>query len=99
VKRPSGTRTFFVAAVVHHNELQWELRAIRWRLLHVAIPSWLRVTRVMRLPAFPGGASMIEARRRGDVVDFRATVPSMSRQVDLGQLRDAIWRRHALSVR
>jgi hypothetical protein len=99
VHRPGDTRTFFIDGVVHDDELQCELRAIRWRRMRVAVPRWLRLSRAMRLPAFPGGASLIEASRRGDVVRFQATVPSLSRRVDLGQLRDAISRRRALSFR
>jgi hypothetical protein len=99
VSRPDGTRTFFVDVVVLDDELRWQLRAIRWRRARVAVPRWLRVTRARRLPAIPGGASILEANCRGNVMDFRATIPSLSRQVDLGQVREAISRRRPFVVR
>lgn len=78
--------------VVYHGVLTLELRAFRLGSLRVPIPSWLRVTREVPLPALGGGVSVAEARRRDHAVDFHLTVSSVSERLEVDQLREAILR-------
>jgi hypothetical protein len=85
-----GDKRFLVDAALRDGELEVELRALRWRRVTVRCPAWLRLTRKIRLPALPEGASLAEARRHGADVEFRLSVPTLGRSLDPGRLRDAI---------
>jgi hypothetical protein len=99
LRRPGRSRSFLVTAVVVDGEVTCELRGIRWRRLRLDVPAWLHLRRSIALPAAQGRISVVEARCRGDVVDFRAVVPTISRQLNLTQLRDAILGQSAIRLR
>jgi hypothetical protein len=98
VRRPGRRCTFLIAAGVDDGEATCELRGIRWGRLRVDLPAWLRLTRAIALPATPGPISMVEARCRGDVVEFSAVIPSVSRQLNLAQVRAAILGQSAIKL-
>lgn len=87
-----GGRRFLVEPVVIDGELEVELRAVRWHGVLLRLPSWLRLTRKVPLPALPEGLSVSEARRRGNSVDLRLLVPAASRRLDPGCLRESLSR-------
>lgn len=92
VGRRGRRRTLHVEALVEEGRCRCELREIRWRGLRLGVPRWLRLTRSFALPTPPGQASVVDARARGGVVGFRATVPEVTRRLDLASLREAIRR-------
>jgi len=89
-RRPDLSLALAVEPVVLDGRVQLELRALRWRRVAVEVPAWLRLTRTVELPDLPQGLRIVEARRAGAAVEFRATVPSAQAPIDLGRLRDAI---------
>lgn len=88
---PHGSsRRFLVGAVVRDGELTLELEAVRWSRVTLRCPRWLRLTRKVRLPALPGGASVVEAMHRGNRVEFRLSMPALTRSLDPGRLLEMI---------
>jgi len=73
-----GDIAVFGELVVADHRLQVEVRGVRWRGLRVSLPRRLRIRRTVELPALPIGMSIVEARSRPPVVDFRLAVPSVT---------------------
>ena len=82
--------TLEVEPSVDHDELHLELRAVRWGRRRLPVPSWLRLRRTAARMALPPGVTVIEARRRGEAIDFRLGVQSIQQKLELAQLRDAL---------
>ena len=82
--------TLEVEPSVDHDQLQLELRALRWGQRRLPVPGWLRLRRTTATVSLPPGVSVIEARRRGAVIDFRLGVQSIQQDLELAQLRDAL---------
>jgi hypothetical protein len=70
-----------IEPAVQDHRVDVELRGVRWRRLHLNLPTWLRLRRIVELPALPLGAVVVDARRRGDAVDLRLTVPSVTKNL------------------
>ena len=70
-----------VEPTVHDHRVDVELCGVQWRRVHLNLPTWVRLRRIVELPALPLGALVVDARRRGDAVDVRLTVPSVSRNL------------------
>jgi hypothetical protein len=68
-----------IEPAVQDQRVDVELCGVRWRRVHLNLPKWLRLRRIVELPALPLGVVVVDARRRGDAVDFRLTVPSVSK--------------------
>jgi hypothetical protein len=94
VRRASAWR-YLGEAVVLDDELELELRGLVWRGMTLRVPTWLRLTRKLAVPDLPEHASVVEARRRGAVVDVRLSVPTVRQQFDLARLREAMSRADA----
>jgi hypothetical protein len=77
---------------VDQDRLQMELRAVRWRRHRLPVPGWLRLTRTVTTLDLAPGVTVVEARRRGQWVDFDLRVDSIAQTFELAQLRDAILR-------
>jgi hypothetical protein len=86
-----GSRRLLFRAEVRDGQLEAELRAVRFRGVTLRCPHWLRLTRKRRLPPFPEGVSVAEARQRETGVEFRLSMPSFSRAFDPGRVRQAIF--------
>jgi hypothetical protein len=84
--------TVEVELSVDHDRIEMELRAVRWRRRRVPVPRWLRLTRTVTTLELPAGVTVVEARRRGQWVDFDLHVDSIGQTFELAQLRDAILR-------
>lgn len=74
---------------VEHDRLRLELRALRWRHRRHPLPAWLRLRRTATTLQLQG-ISVVEARRRGQEVDFELRVESVDQKFELAQLRHAI---------
>ena len=70
-----------IEPTVQEHRVDLELCGVRWRRVHLNLPTWLRARRTVELPALPFGAVVVDARRRGDAVDLRLTVPSVSKNL------------------
>lgn len=70
-----------IEPAVRDHRVDVELCGVRWRRVHLKLPAWLRLRRIVELPALPLGVVVVDARRRGDAVDLRLTVPSVSRSL------------------
>lgn len=70
-----------IEPAVQDHRVDVELRGVRWRRVHLNLPTWLRLRRIVELPALPLGVVVVDARRRGDAVDLRLTVPSVSKNL------------------
>jgi len=70
-----------IEPAVRDHRVDVELCGVRWRRVHLKLPTWLRLRRIVELPALPLGVVVVDARRRGDAVDLRLTVPSVSRNL------------------
>ena len=70
-----------VEPAVQDHRVDVELCGVRWRRVHLNLPTWLRLRRIVELPALPLGVVVVDARRRGDAVDLRLTVPSVSKNL------------------
>ncbi|HEY3020547.1 MAG TPA: hypothetical protein VGJ32_10160 [Solirubrobacteraceae bacterium] len=77
-RRRHGGVAVFGELVVADHRLQVEIRGVRWRDRRVRLPRRLHIRRTIELPALPHGMSVVEARRRAPVVDFRLAVPSVT---------------------
>jgi hypothetical protein len=88
--RAPGRRVLVIEPVVRDGRLDAELRAARWRGMRLTLPMWLRVVRSVSLPALPHRICVLDARRQGGDVAFRATSPSLSEELELDRLRNAI---------
>ena len=86
-----GSGRFLLRAEVRDGELEAELRAMRFRGMTLRCPYWLRLTRKRRLPSFPAGVSVAEARQRETGIEFRLSTPSYSQAFDLDRVRQAIF--------
>jgi len=89
-RRPSGEVVLLLAAEVHHSEVNIELRAIRWRRLHLVIPRWLRLQRSRRLPPLPRDVEVVYAGLEDGTVSFRLRVPRLREPFELNGIRKAI---------
>jgi hypothetical protein len=56
---------------VRDHRVEVELCGVRWRRVHLNLPTWLRLRRIVELPPLPLGVVVVDARRRGDAVDLR----------------------------
>jgi len=72
-----GLRLTVEPAVVDHR-LHLELCGVRWHRVQFEFPNWLRLRRTVTLPALPLDATVLDARRRGDSVDLRLTIPEVN---------------------
>jgi hypothetical protein len=70
-----------IEPAVQDHRVHVELCGVRWRRAHLKLPTWLRLRRIVELPALPLGVVVVDARRRGDTVDLRLTVPSVSKSL------------------
>ena len=70
-----------IEPAVQDHRVDVELCGVRWRRVHLNLPTWLRLRRIVKLPALPLGVVVVDARRRGDAVDLRLTVPSVSKNL------------------
>ncbi len=70
-----------IEPAVQDHRVDVELCGVRWRRVHLNLPTWLRLRRTLELPALPLGVVVVDARRRGDAVDLQLTVPSLSRNL------------------
>lgn len=70
-----------IEPTVQDHRVDVELCGVRWRRVHLNLPTWLRPRRIVELPALPLGVVVVDARRRGDAVDLRLTVPSVSKNL------------------
>ena len=70
-----------IEASVTDGEVHLELCGVGRGGGRLALPGWLRLRRTVPLPALPLGAEVVDARRRGDMVEFRLTIPSVSRSL------------------
>jgi hypothetical protein len=70
-----------VEPTVQDHRVDVELCGVRWRRVHLNLPTWLRLRRIVELPPLPLGVVVVDARRRGDAVDLRLTVPSVSKKL------------------
>lgn len=70
-----------IEPAVQDHRVDVELCGVRWRRVHLNLPTWLRLRRIVELPALPLGVVVVDARRRGDAVDLRLTVPSVSKNL------------------
>lgn len=68
-----------IEAVVQDHRVDVEMCGVLWRRVHLNLPTWLRLRRSVELPALPLGVVVVHARRRGDAVDLRLAVPSLSK--------------------
>jgi hypothetical protein len=66
-----------VEPTVQDHRVDVELCGVRWRRVHLNLPTWLRLRRIVKLPPLPLGVVVVAARRRGDAVDLRLTVPAI----------------------
>lgn len=73
-----GDVAVFGELIVAEHRLQVEVRGVRWRRYRVGLPRRLRVRRTVALPALPHGLSIVEARARPPLADFRLAVPSVT---------------------
>ena len=90
--RRGSAITLTVEPVVRSHQLAVELRSVRVHRLRLDVPAWLRLTRTRTLPPLAHGASIVEAKRCGDMVEFRLAASSISEQFDPARLRDALSR-------
>ena len=72
-----GIVSAVVEPVVSDHELRLELRGVRVGRLCARLPRVLRLRRRVALPALDRGLSVLDARRRGGVVEFRLELPSV----------------------
>jgi hypothetical protein len=77
VRRRFGLRAVIGGVVVQEGRLAAELHGLGWRGIRLTLPARLRPTRFVSLPPLPLDVSIVEARRHGDVVDVRLTIPSL----------------------
>jgi hypothetical protein len=91
--------TLVVEPDVVEHELRLELRALRWHGLRLQVPSWLRLVRTTPLPPLPHRARVVDARRRGDAIDFRLVVGSLQAAFDPARLRDAVFKGGPVALR
>jgi hypothetical protein len=96
--RGRGRAKLLVDAFVDAGALRVAVVGARWGRLRLPWPRWMRPTRAMSLPPGPSLVCIDDARRCGDRVRFRATMPAVSRRVDLAQVRDAVSRGAALAL-
>lgn len=82
--------TLVVEPTVDHDAFQLELRAVRWRGHRLQVPNWLRLKRTVATLQLEPGVTVIEARRRGQAIDFDLRVESIQQGFELAQLREAI---------
>jgi hypothetical protein len=75
VEARRGLVSAVVEPVVADHELRLELRGIRLGRVATRLPRRLRPRRRAALPVFDRGLSVLDARRRGDSVDFRLVLP------------------------
>jgi hypothetical protein len=90
--RSGGAVSYEIDAVVIEDQVRLELRGVHRRRLDVRLPGWLRLTRSFPLPPSPGGARLVDARRRGSGVELRIAVPDLRRRIDLERVRDLVSR-------
>ena len=77
---------------VDDDELQMDLRALRWRRHRLPVPGWLRLRRTVATLHLAPGLTVAEARRRGSGIDFDLRMESIKQTFELAQLRDAVLR-------
>ena len=82
--------TVEVQLSVDDDRVQMELRAVRWRRGRVSLPGWLRLRRTVATLNLAPGVTVVEARGRGQSVDFDVRVESIQQTFELAQLRDAV---------
>jgi hypothetical protein len=70
-----------IEPAVRDHRVDVELRGVRWRRVRLNLPTWLRLRRIVALPALPLGVVVVDARRRGDAANLRLTVPSVSKNL------------------
>jgi hypothetical protein len=70
-----------VEVVARDHRLLVEVCGVSWRSLRLSLPSALRWRRTVPLPALPGGATVVCARRDGNAVDVQLAVPEISRSL------------------
>ena len=70
-----------IEPAVQDHRVDVELRGVRWRRVHLILPRWLHLRRSVELPALPLGVVVVGARRHGDAVHLRLTVPSLSKNL------------------
>jgi hypothetical protein len=78
VRRRSALRAVIGAVRVDGGSLAVDFHAVAWRGLRLALPRSLRRTYRFALPPLPLGVAITEARREGEAVDFRLSVPSLT---------------------
>jgi hypothetical protein len=93
--QPSGGPQLLLDAAVRNTVLELELRGVRWSRVSVRCPRWLRLSRRITLPALADGVTITDARPHAGGVDLRASLPTLTKALDLGRLRDAILAVHA----
>jgi hypothetical protein len=67
-----------VEPAIDDHRVHLQVRAVRWRRLRLAVPRALRVRRTLQLPVLPFDALVVAARRDGEGVDLRLTIPTIS---------------------
>ena len=88
--RAPGRPVIVIHPVVRDGRLEAEVRAARWRGMQLTLPMWLRIVRRLSLPALPYQLHVEHADlRRGDI-EFQAHSPTITEELDLVRLRDAI---------
>ena len=70
-----------IEPTVEDHRVDVELSGVRWRRVRLNLPRWVRLRRIVELPALPLGVMVVDARRCGDAVDLRLTVPSVSKNL------------------
>jgi hypothetical protein len=98
-RRGPGGPEVVVEPVVLDGRLDAEVRELRWRARRLTLPAWLRLVRTVPLPPLPRGIRVVDARRHGVHLEFRATCPSLGEELDLAKLRDAIAARAGRDAR
>ena len=88
--RGPGRPVLIIEPAIRDGRLEVELRAIRWRARRLELPRWLRITRGFALPALAGRVVVLDGRRQGGDLEFRATISSWTERLDLARLREAI---------
>lgn len=89
-RRTPRNLSIVIEPFIHDGHLNAELRALCWRGLRLPLPAWLRLVRRLALPVLPRGTRLLEAHRRGGVVEFRATSDGLVEELELARLRNAI---------
>jgi hypothetical protein len=87
VRRRLGMGALIEAVAVEQGALEAQLYAVCWRGIRLTLPARLRPTRFIELPPLPRGASIVEARRQGDEVRFRLTIPALRWSVEPSGLK------------